>query len=110
MIDCNRDVIVGTTHILDSKIFMKDLRFLDTGKAKAFYTERETLELAKKAAVQRHLQKQAAEVGASASPTVTADSILSDVKRKAGFLDAFGCGCMGPPPPPPSTSKPVARP
>jgi len=81
----NKDVVVGSTHLLKPEGFVNDLKFLQIGKSKTYFDaiEAEKLVQAEKRSIQVEL-----EPIQSPSP-----------KKRNSFFNALGCGgCMGPPP------------
>mmetsp|Transcript_19423 Transcript_19423/g.31968 ORF Transcript_19423/g.31968 Transcript_19423/m.31968 type:complete len:782 (+) Transcript_19423:254-2599(+) len=107
MSESNRDIIIGTTHMLPPKLYLNDLQYLNSSRTAGFYQAKEEWAALKRAAVQKRVQKEAGAAGAAAAEPAPAESAAAVAraassgkeikpptkKKKKGGL--FSCGCMG---------------
>jgi len=114
MREANRDVIIGSSHIITPKAFMHDLEYLENNRAKEWFEEKAQFQRAKeRAQFYRQKASERANEGAGhvSSTSPTSESKSANAPRRKSFFNAFGCGCMSAPPPPTGKgAPPVASP
>ncbi|GBG27783.1 Syntaxin-binding protein 1 [Hondaea fermentalgiana] len=94
----NRDVVVGSTHLLNPESFLHSLKFLEHNRDMAYFTELADFERAKKEAIEARLKKEAARDVEDEDPDAASDGgprPISPRKRPKSSGGIFGCGCFG---------------
>jgi len=100
----NRDIIVGSTHIMSPKVFLHNLKFLEPNSVMAYDQEQAKFKEQRKIAVQERIRKDVGrpeEENKGSTGSENGEELREVEKsnqkpRKKGLL--FSCGCLRGPP------------
>lgn len=100
MRNTNRDVVVGSSHLIAPEEFLHQLKFLEPNRDMAYFEELAEFERAKKEAIESRLKREASQADGGEANLDEVDpdgpqpiSPRKPQKKKRGGL--FSCGCMG---------------